>query len=256
MIREAIVGALLNVLIALPGLRGRALRCCGRDLIDDLRPRRRASARRPAHRPGHLAGPDHGRPRSRLEHDRCTSHGETGAWWSLRSWRCGRDPRRHRAGAVRDHLLPPLVPAGAVRRQVPGRGERQPRARGEGRGAARADRRPQRHAAGRQPHRARGPGAARAAARATRRGARREIGRLATRARRCSPAALRRKIRHERTAAAVQPGDAQDRRLARHRALPAGEPDRASPASTSSGSSCASTRTRRSARTCSARSAR
>ena len=69
-----------------------------------------------------------------------------------------------RARAVRDRVLAPLVPAGAVGRQVPRRGEQQPRARGEGRGAARADRRSQRHGAGRQPHGARRPGAARAAA--------------------------------------------------------------------------------------------
>ena len=40
-----------------------------------------------------------------------------------------RHPRRGRVRAVRDHLLPPLVPAGAVRRPVPRAGQRQPRAR-------------------------------------------------------------------------------------------------------------------------------
>ena len=54
--------------------------------------------------------------------------------------------RRHRAGAVRDRLLPALVPAGALRRRVPGRGQQQPRARRPRRGAARRDPRPQRQA--------------------------------------------------------------------------------------------------------------
>ena len=61
------------------------------------------------------------------------------------------DHRRRRARDLRDHLLPALVPAGAVRRQVPGRGEQQPRARDQGRGAARQDRRPQRPDPRRQP---------------------------------------------------------------------------------------------------------
>ena len=47
---------------------------------------------------------------------------------------------------VRGHLLPPLVPPGALGRQVPGRGQRQPRARDQGPGAARRDRGPRRDA--------------------------------------------------------------------------------------------------------------
>ena len=56
----------------------------------------------------------------------------------------GRPPGRDRARALRDRLLPPLVPAGALRRPVPRRGERQPGPRGAHPGAARGDRRPQR----------------------------------------------------------------------------------------------------------------
>ena len=52
-----------------------------------------------------------------------------------------RDPRRGRARAVRDRLLPPVVPAGAVGRAVPRAGELQPRARAADPGAARQDRR-------------------------------------------------------------------------------------------------------------------
>ena len=40
-----------------------------------------------------------------------------------------RRPRLHRARAVRDHLLPPLVPAGPRRRPVPRRGQPEPRPR-------------------------------------------------------------------------------------------------------------------------------
>ena len=39
-----------------------------------------------------------------------------------------RDHRRRRDGDVRDHLLPPVVPAGALRRTVRAAGQRQPRA--------------------------------------------------------------------------------------------------------------------------------
>ena len=46
-----------------------------------------------------------------------------------------RDPQRLRAGHVLDHLLPPLVPAGAVGRQVPEAGEEQPGPRGHRAGA-------------------------------------------------------------------------------------------------------------------------
>ena len=46
--------------------------------------------------------------------------------------------------AVRDHLLPPLVPAGADRRRLRQPGAREPRAQGQDRGAARQHRRPQR----------------------------------------------------------------------------------------------------------------
>ena len=56
-----------------------------------------------------------------------------------------------RARAVRGHLLPPVVPAGALRRPVPRPGAREPDARRAHPGAARRDRRPQRHGARRQP---------------------------------------------------------------------------------------------------------
>ena len=52
-----------------------------------------------------------------------------------------------RAGAVRDHVLPPVVPAGAVGRPVPGPGEGQPGPHDRRPGAARRDRRPQRQRA-------------------------------------------------------------------------------------------------------------
>ena len=63
------------------------------------------------------------------------------------------DPRRRRVRAVRDHLLPAVVPAGALGRdlRVPGRAE--PRPQDPHRGAARQHRRPQRH--GRSSRRAR-----------------------------------------------------------------------------------------------------
>ena len=50
--------------------------------------------------------------------------------------------RRDRGGRLRDHLLPPVVPAGALRRPVPGHGERQPHPRRAHPGAARRHRRP------------------------------------------------------------------------------------------------------------------
>ncbi len=83
-----------------------------------------------------------------------------------------RDPRRHRVRAVRDRLLPPVVPAGAVRRPVPAAGARQPRARASRPGAARRDPRPQRQRARREPRRDRRRSSTRAAAagRARRRG--------------------------------------------------------------------------------------
>ena len=52
--------------------------------------------------------------------------------------------RQLRAGDVRDHLLPPVVPAGALRRPVPRAGERQPGARRRDPRPARRDPRPQR----------------------------------------------------------------------------------------------------------------
>ena len=153
-------------------------------------------------------------------------------------------------------LLPPLVPAGAVGRQVPRRGERQPRARGEGRGAARPDRRPQRDGAGRQPHRARGPGACRSACPTDTAQAR--AGDAPPRPRARQAARRRSGARSGATSRElpVQPGDAQDRRRPRRRCSICRRTSRGSRASRSSGSSCASTRTTRSARTCSARSAR
>ena len=84
-----------------------------------------------------------------------------------------RDPRRCRAGDVLHHLLPALVPRGAVRRRVPRPGPEQPRPRGQGAGAAGRDRRPQRRGPGRQPHRAGAPGQGRRAAREQRAGERR-----------------------------------------------------------------------------------
>ena len=62
-------------------------------------------------------------------------------------------------------LLPPLVPAGALGRQVRDRGQRQPGARDQGAGAARRDRGPRGPGAGGQPHRPGREGHARQAAR-------------------------------------------------------------------------------------------
>ena len=68
-----------------------------------------------------------------------------------------RDPRRRRAGPVRDHLLPPVVPAGPLRATSTSRRPRQPRARHLDPGAARRHHRPQRHDARRQSAWARDP---------------------------------------------------------------------------------------------------
>ena len=70
------------------------------------------------------------------------------------------------AGPLRGALLPPLGPAGALRPQVPGRGEQQPHARVPRHRPARRHPRPQRQGAGRQPHQ---PGAAGQPAEAARR---------------------------------------------------------------------------------------
>ena len=165
----------------------------------------------------------------------------------------GRDPGRRRAGAVRGDLLPPLVPAGALRRQVPGRGERQPRPRDQGRGAARRDRRPQRRRAGRQPHRAGAAGHPAEAARRRRRAPSRAGAASAT----LADMPLRR-IRRDDAAselkvAAVRPGDAQAATSATTSSTTCRRTRPTSPGSRSSASSCAGTRRRRSARTCSAR---
>ena len=58
-----------------------------------------------------------------------------------------------RAGGVRGHLLPALVPPGAVGRQLPRRGAATTAARDQGAGAARRDRRPRGPRAGGQPRR-------------------------------------------------------------------------------------------------------
>src|SRR3954447_25948634 len=64
---------------------------------------------------------------------------------------------RNRPGDVLDHLLPALVPAGALERPLPEAGAEQPGPRRHGPGAARRDPRPQRQGPGRQPHRSRSP---------------------------------------------------------------------------------------------------
>ena len=75
--------------------------------------------------------------------------------------------------AVRDRLLPPLVPAGAVRRRVRRPGAREPRAQDRDRGAARRHRRPQRQPARAHARRAGRPDRAERAARGRARGRRR-----------------------------------------------------------------------------------
>ena len=67
-----------------------------------------------------------------------------------------RPARRLRVRAVRDRLLPPVVPAGAVRRGLRRQGAREPRAQGADRGAARRHRRPRRARAGQDARRAGG----------------------------------------------------------------------------------------------------
>ena len=148
-----------------------------------------------------------------------------------------------RAGAVRDRLLPALVPPGPVRRQVPRRGERQPRARGEGRGAARARSSTATApcwstTARRSPCRC-----CPSSCRSDRAQARARDAAPRARARIASRRPCARKIRQRRARAAVQPGDAQDRRRARRPSSTCRRTRRASRASTSSGSSCASTPT-------------
>src|SRR5437764_9239678 len=71
-----------------------------------------------------------------------------------------RDPGRAGNGDVRDHLLPPVVPAGPLGRTVRAAGEREPRARSADRGAAWSDPGPRRPAAGDEPHDERGTGRA------------------------------------------------------------------------------------------------
>ena len=65
-----------------------------------------------------------------------------------------RRARRLRVRAVRDRLLPPVVPPGADRRGLRQPGARQPRPQGPDRGAARRHRGPQRPHAGQDPRRA------------------------------------------------------------------------------------------------------
>ncbi len=166
----------------------------------------------------------------------------------------GGDRGRHRAGGLRGRVLPPLVPAGAVGRQVPRRGQRQPRARDQGAGAARRDRGPRRQGAGEQPHR---PGRARDAqdAAGQARGAARDlppagagaqpVGR-ADRAAGGPPAQGAARTRRPRSS----------RTCRRPPSTSCSRTRRTSPASRSSRSSCASTRTARWARSCSASCAR
>src|SRR5262249_685274 len=68
----------------------------------------------------------------------------------------GDDPGQLGAGDVRDHLLPPVVLAGALGRTVRPAGKRESRPRSADRGATRADPRPRRPAAGGEPYDERG----------------------------------------------------------------------------------------------------
>ena len=148
-IRDMVVTVLLNALLALPvftRLVRRVLRpVAGGDPLE-LAPPPASAAPRPA-RSG-CAGWRSSRdvPRQR----------QAPALTPQLALRVRRSSAAIALVAVRDHLLPPLVPPGAVRRPLPGRGERQPRARDQGAGAARRDRRPQRPHAGGQPAGARG----------------------------------------------------------------------------------------------------
>ena len=162
------------------------------------------------------------------------------------------DPQRPRAGDVLDHLLPPLVPAGAVGRQVPEAGREQPGPRDHRAGAARRDPRSQRPRPGRQPHRAGAPAPAdRAAALAPQapagvRAARPGDRHVARRDPQAAPPADQ--------GAAGEPGDPEARRRLRPRLLPAREPGPVPRGERAAASTSATTRTaawrRRSSATC------
>ena len=162
-----------------------------------------------------------------------------------------RDPRRRRARAVRDRLLPPVVPAGAVGRPVPRAGLDEPRARRRRAGAARRGDRPPRHGAGREPPRRRGRRlAAEAAAGRGRPHARadapeprdRHVGASAevqSRQRRHARDGDRLPRAQRRLEPPVRERDDQDRRLARRRASTSPSARSSSRASRSSRCSCA-----------------
>ena len=159
----------LNTLLALP--------------VYAIMPPRAAAvpARRPA--PPPAPGLHDRRPQPALAR-LCRRASRNAARRSRRSSRARRRARRLRVRAVRDRLLPPLVPAGADRRGLRLPGAREPRAQGPHRGAARRHRRPQR----RQARRARKVAAGRADA-TRRRCPRRVLGaRPTTTARRCAAA--------------------------------------------------------------------
>ena len=242
--REMIVTVILDTLIALPvfGLVRRVIRP--------------APGRRPARAPP--APPEPARERAA----RPAGHGGL-MYLDGENRRVAHAParlprgahRRHRAGGLRGHLLPPLVPPGALGRPVRGQGQRQPRARDQGAGAARRGRGPRRPRAGGQPHRPGREGHPRQAARRARASAWRSTsasaGVLGSSARRIDRSVSDQLKALPYSAATVK----QDVKpnvvaylLERQKELPGRRPW--------SACSCASTRTSRSAPTCSAPSAR
>ena len=139
--REILATVLLNGVIAHAGLRGRAPRAAARP------------ARGPA--PAPAPGLHDRRPLAALA--RMIDPGPQSTSAAAADHAAARAARRragrHRLRALRDHLLPPVVPAGAVGRPVPPAGARQPRARAARAGAARRHPRPQRPRARREPRR-------------------------------------------------------------------------------------------------------
>ena len=125
----------------------------------------------------------------------------------------GRGPRRRRAARFRGHLPAPLVPGGALRRQVPGRGAEQPGPRAHRAGAARrrsstatarrwsttGPRSSSRSRPTSSPRNRAPPAAVRPARRADRAARRRRSARRSPQARSCpgSPATLRRDVRYD-----------------------------------------------------------
>ena len=137
LLRQMLATIIVNTLLALPGLR----RSCAAGLLPALPDDPRRRRRRRAYTTGGLS------PLSRVMIDPAGDR-RTPISPQLA---CASPCSACRLRAVRRHLLPPLVPAGPVRRPVPQAGADQPGPARAHRGAARRDRRPQRRRARREP---------------------------------------------------------------------------------------------------------